>query len=52
MARAFAKPRALDQLLDVLRWAADEGISTAAVGLGSNLLAADEGVDARREAGG
>ena len=25
-ARAFARPRTLDQLLDVLRWAADEGI--------------------------
>jgi UDP-N-acetylmuramate dehydrogenase len=29
-----------------LRWAADRGLAVAAVGLGSNLLAADEGVDA------
>jgi UDP-N-acetylmuramate dehydrogenase len=45
-ARAFARVRTPDELHDALRWADDAGLSVAAVGLGSNLLAADEGVDA------
>ena len=45
-ARAFARPSTLAELKDVLGWAAERELPVAAVGLGSNLLAADEGVDA------
>jgi UDP-N-acetylenolpyruvoylglucosamine reductase len=44
-ARWFAKPESVEELSQVLRWAADQGFSTSVVGLGSNLLVADEGVD-------
>ena len=42
-ARAFAKPGDLDDLVELLRYAADGGLPVAVVGLGSNLLVADEG---------
>ena len=42
-ARAFARPETVDELRDALRWAAERGLPVAPVGLGSNLLAADEG---------
>jgi UDP-N-acetylmuramate dehydrogenase len=45
-ARAFARPGSLDELQEAMRWAAAEGLEVAVVGLGSNLLVADEGVDA------
>jgi UDP-N-acetylenolpyruvoylglucosamine reductase len=45
-ARAFARPETLAELEAALRWAADRGLGVAVVGLGSNLLVADEGVDA------
>ena len=45
-ARAFAEPATLEELEDALRWAAARGLPVAAVGLGSNLLVADDGVDA------
>jgi UDP-N-acetylenolpyruvoylglucosamine reductase len=45
-ARAFARPGTVNKLLEALRWAAGRGLAVATVGLGSNLLAADEGVDA------
>jgi UDP-N-acetylenolpyruvoylglucosamine reductase len=45
-ARGFARPETLDQVEEALRWAAARGLGVATVGLGSNLLAADEGVDA------
>jgi UDP-N-acetylenolpyruvoylglucosamine reductase len=45
-ARAFARPKSLDELHDALRWAAEHDAGVATVGLGSNLLVADEGVDA------
>ena len=45
-ARAFAQPGTVDELRDVLRWAKSDGLPVAAVGLGSNLLVADDGVDA------
>jgi UDP-N-acetylmuramate dehydrogenase len=45
-ARAFARVETLEQLLDALRWARARGLAVATVGLGSNLLVADEGVDA------
>ena len=36
-------PETLAELVEMLAWARDEGLPVAAVGLGSNLLAADEG---------
>jgi len=45
-ARAFARVETLEQLLDALRWARARGLAVATVGLGSNLLVADDGVDA------
>jgi UDP-N-acetylenolpyruvoylglucosamine reductase len=45
-ARALARPRTVDELVEALRFARDEGLAVLPVGLGSNLLAADEGVDA------
>ncbi len=45
-ATAFARPRSLDELGDALRYAAAEELEIVVVGLGSNLLVADEGVEA------
>jgi UDP-N-acetylmuramate dehydrogenase len=45
-ARAFAQLRTLDELEHALRWAAERELAVATVGLGSNVLAADEGVEA------
>jgi UDP-N-acetylenolpyruvoylglucosamine reductase len=45
-ARAFARPASLDELEQALAWAAERDVPVHPVGLGSNLLAADEGVDA------
>jgi UDP-N-acetylmuramate dehydrogenase len=45
-ARAFARPGTLDELREALSWAAEHGLSVATIGLGSNLLVADDGVDA------
>jgi UDP-N-acetylmuramate dehydrogenase len=45
-ARRFARPRTLDELEGALRLARDEGLEVIVVGLGSNVLAADDGVDA------
>ncbi len=42
-ARWFAEPTSVDELVDRLSWAAGEGLPVAVVGLGSNLLVADEG---------
>ena len=44
-ARAYAEPRTLAELEEVLRAAAQRGLGVATVGLGSNLLADDEGID-------
>ena len=44
-ARWFAEPATVDELVELLRWAAGEGAPVAPVGLGSNLLVADEGFD-------
>jgi UDP-N-acetylenolpyruvoylglucosamine reductase len=44
-ARWFAKPETEDALAGLLRWAAAEGLAVAPLGLGSNLLVADEGFD-------
>jgi UDP-N-acetylmuramate dehydrogenase len=45
-ARAFARPESEREVGEVLRWADDRGLGVAVVGLGSNLLAADDGVEA------
>ena len=45
-ARAFARPRSAGEVEELLRFADAGGLAVATVGLGSNLLVADEGVDA------
>jgi UDP-N-acetylmuramate dehydrogenase len=45
-ARFFARPQTLDELAELLRWASEQGVAVETIGLGSNLLVADEGVDA------
>jgi UDP-N-acetylmuramate dehydrogenase len=42
-ARWFDRPETVEELVARLAWAANEGLPVAVVGLGSNLLAADEG---------
>jgi UDP-N-acetylmuramate dehydrogenase len=42
-ARWFDEPASVDELAARLAWAAEEGVPVAVVGLGSNLLVADEG---------
>jgi len=42
-ARWLGAPEDVEQLVEMLDWARGEGLPVAAVGLGSNLLAADEG---------
>ena len=44
-ARHFARPETLGELQEALRWAADRGESLFTIGLGSNLLVADDGVE-------
>ena len=45
-AKHFARPQTLAELEEALAWAAGEGLAIVTIGLGSNLLIADEGVDA------
>jgi UDP-N-acetylmuramate dehydrogenase len=45
-AAAFAEPESLAELDELLRWAGARDSAVAVVGLGSNLLVADDGVDA------
>jgi UDP-N-acetylmuramate dehydrogenase len=45
-ARWFARPETIGELEEALTWGRERGASVAVVGLGSNLLVADEGVDA------
>ena len=45
-ARAFARPESAAEVEALLAWAQQRSLAVAAVGLGSNLLAADDGVDA------
>jgi UDP-N-acetylmuramate dehydrogenase len=42
-AHRLGNPGSLEELVEMLAWARDESLPVAAVGLGSNLLAADEG---------
>src|SRR6266511_2741573 len=45
-AALFARPRTLPELEEVIGWAVAAGRRVEVIGLGSNLLVADEGVDA------
>ncbi len=45
-ARHFARPGTLGELEEALLWAAERGLDVFTIGLGSNLLIADEGVEA------
>jgi UDP-N-acetylenolpyruvoylglucosamine reductase len=44
--RALVRPRTVTELSEALRFARVEGLGVLVVGLGSNMLASDEGVDA------
>lgn len=44
-ARALARPETIAELEEALRWAGERGLPVYAVGLGSNLLVADAGVE-------
>lgn len=45
-AKRFARPQTVEELEENLAWAAGEGLEVITIGLGSNLLIADDGVDA------
>jgi UDP-N-acetylmuramate dehydrogenase len=45
-AHAFARPGSVAEVEELLRWAVGRSLTVAVVGLGSNLLVADEGVEA------
>jgi UDP-N-acetylmuramate dehydrogenase len=45
-ARAFARPTTIEEVGEALAWARERYLPVATIGLGSNLLVADEGVDA------
>jgi len=45
-AQAFARPSTVEELEEGLTWARARELPVVAIGLGSNLLVADEGVDA------
>jgi UDP-N-acetylmuramate dehydrogenase len=45
-ARAFARPESEQEVEELMRWARERSLGVAVVGLGSNLLPADDGVDA------
>lgn len=45
-ARAFAKPSTVEELGQALAWAGEQRLPIVSIGLGSNLLVADEGVNA------
>jgi UDP-N-acetylenolpyruvoylglucosamine reductase len=44
-ARAFARPETLEDLQDALRFAHEQDLPVATIGLGSNLLVSDKGFD-------
>ena len=45
-ARFFARPETVDELHEALRWARDNLVAVEVIGLGSNVLVHDQGVDA------
>jgi UDP-N-acetylenolpyruvoylglucosamine reductase len=44
-ARWFAQPASIEELQQTLRWALEQGVPVEAIGLGSNLLVHDDGVE-------
>ena len=44
-AKAFARPESLEELDEALAWAKERDLAVATIGLGSNLLVADDGFD-------
>jgi UDP-N-acetylmuramate dehydrogenase len=42
----FGRPETVDELHELLRWADERGVAVEVIGLGSNLLVHDDGVDA------
>ena len=44
-ARWFAEPASVEDLMDALAWARERGLPVAPIGLGSNLLVADDGLE-------
>jgi UDP-N-acetylmuramate dehydrogenase len=44
-AKAFARPESLEELEEALGWARERHLPVATIGLGSNLLVADDGFD-------
>ena len=44
-ARAFARPESLEELEEALGWAREQDLPVATIGLGSNLLVADDGFE-------
>ncbi len=44
-ARFFGRPESVPELAELLAWRAEQGLAMAVIGLGSNLLASDEGFD-------
>ncbi len=45
-ARWFGRPETVDDLQELLRWAEEQGVPVEVVGLGSNVLVHDDGVEA------
>jgi UDP-N-acetylmuramate dehydrogenase len=45
-ARWFARPESVDGLVEALRWASERSVAVEVIGLGSNVLVDDAGVDA------
>jgi UDP-N-acetylmuramate dehydrogenase len=45
-ARWFARPESIEELQEALRWAAANDVAVEVVGLGSNLLVHDDGINA------
>ena len=45
-ARAFARPSTVEEVGEALAWAQERELPVATIGLGSNLLVADDGVEA------
>jgi UDP-N-acetylenolpyruvoylglucosamine reductase len=45
-ARWFARPETVEDLHELLRWAGERDVAVEVIGLGSNLLVHDDGVDA------
>jgi UDP-N-acetylenolpyruvoylglucosamine reductase len=45
-ARWFVRPETVEELQEALRWARDSGVAVEVIGLGSNVLVHDGGIDA------